>query len=258
MKTNELDKRLKEWAAQNRPAEAALADLEAKIRGALAAEPPPAEVRRGSAVFRGTAPLWLAAAAALALLLGGVRHLAPRRPAEFPVARGNGSAAPADFTPEQIAARRDILDEMESLFAGQVRWVRLDADGLRLGLAPPASAAEPQAQRLAVRTVIVARALDQKDWRTVWSSDVLTTAEEYVQSAAESGAAGGLEMWVHRLPDGRYVVDAEIDWPEGRLTRAYETQVLSAGKPERILTQTAEGREYRVYQSIEPLANGNG
>ena len=49
MKTNELDKRLKEWAARNRPADAALADLDAKIRKALAAEPPPAEVRQPQA-----------------------------------------------------------------------------------------------------------------------------------------------------------------------------------------------------------------
>ena len=257
MKTNELDKQLKEWAARNRPAEAALAELEAKIRGALAAEPPP-KFRREATIFRGTAPRWLAVAAALALLLGGVWHFAQRRSAELQAANGNGSAALADFTVEQLAARRDILDEMESLFAGQVRWVRLDADGLRLGLAQQASAAEPRAQRLAVRTVVVAREPDQKNWRTVWSSDVLTTAEEYVQIAAEPGAAGGMEMWVHRLPDDRYVVDAEIDWPEARLPRAYETRVLSVGKPERILTQTAEGHEYRVYQSIEPLANGNG
>ena len=44
MKTNELDKQLKEWAARNRPADAALADLEAKVRAALAAEPPPASL----------------------------------------------------------------------------------------------------------------------------------------------------------------------------------------------------------------------
>ena len=258
MKTNELDRKLKEWAARNRPAEAALAELEAKIRGALAAAPPAAHVRRARADFRGTAPLWLAAAAAVALLLGGVRHLAHRRSAELHAANGNGSAALADFTAEQLAARRDILDEMEALFAGQVRWVRLDADGLRLGLAQRAAAAEPRAQRLAVRTVVVAREQHQKNWRTVWSSDVLTRTEEYVEIASEPGAAGGLEMWVHRLPDGRYVVDAEIAWPEARLPRAYETRVLSVGKPERILTQTAEGHEYRVYQSIEPLANGNG
>ena len=258
MKTNELDKQLKEWAARNRPAEAALAELEAKICRALAAAPPAAHVRRARADFRGTAPRWLAAAAAVALLLGGGWHLAHRRAAELQAANGNGSAALADFTAEQLEARRDILDEMESLFAGQVRWVRLDADGLRLGLAQRAAVAEPRAQRLAVRTVVMVREQNQKTWQTVWSSDVLTRTEEYVEIAPESGAAGGLEMWVHRLPDGRYVVDAEIDWPEARLPRAYETQVLSVGKPERILTQTAEGHEYRVYQSIEPLANGNG
>ena len=258
MKTNELDKTLKEWAVRNRPADAALADLEAKIRRALAAAPAAPAVRGERGVFRGTAARWLAAAAALALLAGGGWHGAKLRSAARAAANGNGSAALADFTAEQLAVRRDIMDEMESLFAGQVRWIRLDADGLRLGLAQQASAAEPRAQRLAVRTVVVARERNQKNWRTVWSSDVLTRTEEYVEIASESGAAGGLEMWVHRLPDGRYVVDAEIDWPEARLPRAYETRVLSVGKPERILTQTAEGHEYRVYQSIEPLANGNG
>lgn len=259
MNTNELDKALKEWAVRNRPADAALADLDAKIRRALAAAPAAPAVRGERGVFRGTAARWLAAAAALALLVGGGWHGAKLRSAARAAANGNGSAALADFTAEQLAVRRDILDEMESLFAGQVRWVRLDAGGMRLGLAQEPAAPQPQAQRLAVRTVVVVREPNQKNWRTVWSSDVLTTAEEYVDIASETGAAaGGLEMWVHRLPDGRYVVDAGIDWPEARLPRAYETQVLSAGKPARILTQMAADREYRVYQSIEPLANGNG
>lgn len=255
MNVNELDDKLKEWAARNRPAEADLAELEAKIRGALAEAPAPTEIRSGPAAFRGTASRWLAAAAALALLLGGIGHLAHRRSAAFHAADGNGSAL-ATFTAEQLAARHDILDEVESLFAGQIRWVRLDADGLRLGLAPQAVAPESRTQRLAVRTVVVARERNQKNWRTVWSSDVLTRAEEYVEIASESGAAGGLEMWVHRLPDGRYVVDAEIDWPE--VPRAYQTRVLSVGRPERILTQRTEDREYRIYQSVEPLVKGNG
>lgn len=258
MKTNELDRALKEWAARNRPTDAALADLEAKIRGNLAAAPAAPAVRGERGVFRGTAARWLAAAAALALLAGGWWHGTKLRSADRAAANGNGSAALADFTAEQLAVRRDILDEMESLFAGQVRWIRLDAEGMRLGLAQDAAAPQPQAQRLAVRTVVVVREHDQQNWRTVWSSDVLTMAEEYVDIAPESDASGGLEMWVHRLPDGRYVVDAGVDWPEARLPRAYETQVLSAGKPARILTQMAAGREYRVYQSIEPLANGNG
>ena len=256
MKTNKLDQQLKEWAARNRPADAALKDLEAKVRAALATEPPSAG-RRGGTRFHGSAPRWLAVAAALALLLGGGWHFAQQRLAELHAANGNGSAALADFTAEQLAARRDILDEMESLFAGQVRWVRLDDDGLRLGLAEQAMATARQTQRLVVRTVVVAREQNRKDWRTVWASDVLTRTEEYVEIAPEPSAAGGLEMWVHRLPDGCYVVDAEIAWPEPRLPRTYETRVLSAGKPERILTQTVEGREYRVYQSIEPLAKEN-
>ena len=256
MKTNELDKMLKEWDARNRPDPERLAALEASVRAATAESPSPARRKRRPA--HGTALRWLAAAAALALVAGGVRFWAAVRSAEIRLADGNGSVALANRTAGQIAAWRDIMDEMDALFAGQVRWVRLDADGMRLGLAQKASGPEPQAQRLAVRTVVVARDGSQKDWQTIWSSEVLTRAEEYVEIASEPGVAGGLEMWVHRLPDGRYVVDAEIEWPEARFQRAYETRVLSAGQPQRILTQTVEDREYRVYQSIEPLANGNG
>ena len=257
MKTNELDGRLKEWAARNRPAAADLMGLKEKVRGALAAEPP-TEFRREVFVSRGTMWRWLAIAAALAVLLGGVRHFARRGSAELRAVNGNGLAALAHLTDEQLAARRDVLDEVEALFAGQVRWVRLDVDGMHLELARDPVMPQSQSQLLVVRTVVVARERNQKNWRTVWSSDVLTRAEEYVDAAPASGAAGGLEMWVHRLPDGCYVVDAGIDWPEARLSRTHETQVLSVGKPERILTQTTDGHEYRVYQSIEPLANGNG
>ena len=86
----------------------------------------------------------------------------------------------------------------------------------------------------------------------------MTRAEEYVEIAAEAGGEGEMELWVHELPDGRYAVDSEIEWPVAQLARSADTRVLSAGRPERILTQTMAGREYRIYQSIETLSNGNG
>ena len=259
MKKNTLDQLLKSWGDRNQPNADTLARLESQLRESWIQDPSAPAVKVDVESVRWSPRLWVAVAAGLLVLTmaGSLCWRSGRDPGALSAER-NGTLELVRFTAEQVSARLMILDEVETLFAGQIRWVRIDADGMRLGKVDDSARLEAKEPRLAVRTVIMARKENQAKWETVWSSDVLTCADEYIEIAPDAGFAGAMNLWVHQLPDGRYVVDSGIEWASPRLARSYETRILSAGQPERILTQTTAGLEYRIYQSIEPLANGNG
>ena len=259
MNNRELDQMLKEWGARNRPDAETLARLEAGMHETIsrAEAVAPAETVRRIPAW----PRWVAVAAGLAVLLaGGMVWQERQGPETACVPPGNGAAELARISAEQMAARRAILDELDALFDGQLCWVRLDAKQMHLEMKRnPAPATADERTRLVVRTVIVEREAGRTEWKPVWSSDVLTRTEEYVQIKADVESAGELELWVHPLPDGRFVLDSEIKWPAAQLVRPYDTQVFTAGQPQPVLVQTTSaGREYRIYQAVEPLENGRG
>jgi hypothetical protein len=257
MKPDPLKALLKSWAERTQAGDADLDALGARIRDALppvsASAPVPDEP---GGVFHPVRRR-LAAAAAAAILLGaGALLLHSPRKAGFPMAAVNGAEDHARLTAEQLAARRILLEETEALFADHLRWVQLDAAGMHLELSEATVRQEDPKAGLVVRTVMLTRKENQTDWETVWSSDILTRAEEYVEVAAASGCSGGMELWVHPLPDGRYAVDLQFQCPRQKVAMPGETRILSAGRPERILTRSAGGQEFRIYQSVETLVNG--
>ncbi len=259
MKPDPLNQLLKSWAERSQSGGADLEALGVRIRESLppvsASAPAPAET---GAVFHPVRHR-LAAAAVLAILLGaGALLLRGPREAGFPMAVENGAEEQARMTAEQVGARRILLEETETLFADHLRWVQLDDGGMHLELSETTVRLEEHRASLVVRTVMLLRKENQTDWETVWSSDILTRAEEYIEVAAATGCSGGIELWVHLLPDGRYAVDSQLQCPNEGVALPSETRILSAGRPERIMTRSAGGQEFRIYQSVEPLANGRG
>lgn len=258
MKTS-LDPLLKGWAERSQPDDQALRRLEDRVRSSFTPETASTDVPVEADVVFHPWRQRLAAAAALILLLGaGWLLMGKPRERLLQQAMRNGAEELAGYSAGQVVAWHAILDEVETLFAGQIRWINLDDGGMRLGMAEAEGPRAIRQPRLAVRTVIVAREGTQADWETVWASDVLTRAEEYVETASAGKETGGLELWVHQLPDGRFMVDSEIAWPQAGWIQSSESRILSAGRPEHILTQMISDREYRIYQTIEPLANGRG
>ena len=258
MNNHELDRMLKEWGERNRPDADTLARLEADLREAGRRE------RSSSGNLGGAGRefqpwlRWTAMAAGLAVLLAGGFMWKNVRESGASGAAGNGASDLARIPAEQLASGRAILDELDALFDGQLRWVRLDAKEMHLGMKAESARGEDSRTRLVVRTVIMERETGRTEWKPIWSADVLTRADEYVAMAPDDDSAGELELWVHRLPDGRYVLDSEIQWPAARLVRPYEAQVFCAGQPQQVFRQTSDGREYRIYQAIEALENGQG
>ena len=259
MKPDPLDQLLQGWAERSQPGAAEMEKLGARIRGSLPSDcatfAPPVETGMVFHLVRHR----LAAAAALAILLGaGALLLRGFREARVSTAALNGAEELVRLTSEQVAARRVLLEETEALFADHLRWVQLDAGGMHLELSKAAGRAEEREAGLVVRTVMLSRKDNQTDWETVWSTDILTRAEEYVEVAETTGCDGAMALWVHQLPDGRFAVDSQLHCPARGVAMPGETRILSAGRPERILMQSAGGQEFRIYQSVEPLANGRG
>lgn len=259
MKPDPLNVLLKGWAERTQAGEAELDALNARIRDVLPPVSASGPARESGGVVFHPVRRWLVAAAALAVLLGvGALLLRTPREAGFPVAALDDAEDYARLTAEQVAARRVLLGETEALFAEHLRWVQLDAEGIHLELSETAAPPEEREASLVVRTVVLSRKENQSNWETVWSSDILTWAEEYIEVAEAAGCSGGMGLWVHSLPDGRFAVDSQFQCPDRGVEAPGEMRILSASRPEQILTHFAGGREFRIYQSVEPLADGRG
>ncbi len=259
MNNNELDRVLKEWGERNQPDVETLARLEVKIREPIPHEKLDMDTVVEESIRASGWPRWIAMAAGLSILLVGTLLWNFHRDSDSPyAATGNGAAEFARISTEQAAAGRVLLEELDALFDGQLRWVRLDAKEMHLEMEETFVPHDSSRIRLVVRTVIVERKIGQTEWKSIWSSDVLTRTEEYVKIEAGTESAGELELWVHPLPDGRFVMDSEIEWSAARLLRPYDAQVFTAGQPQQVLVHTMADREYRIYQSVEPLENGQG
>ena len=259
MKPDPLKALLKGWAERSQAGETNLESLGVQIRNALPPISAYAPSPDGAGSVFHPVRYRLAAAAVLAILLGaGALLLRGPREADSPMAARNGAEELARLTAEQVAARRVLLEETEALFADHLRWVQVDAGGMHLELSKATVRQEEREAGLVVRTVMLSRKENQTDWETVWSSDILTRAEEYIEVAEALGCSGGMELWVHSLPDGRFAVDSQFQCPDWDVAMPGDIRILSAGRPERILTQTAGGQEFRIYQSVEPLVNGRG
>ncbi|MDD2240388.1 MAG: hypothetical protein PHI93_06985 [Kiritimatiellae bacterium] len=259
MKKNKLDSVLKAWGERNQPDAETQARLESRICDLPVPEPGSASPRMDPRPIHWAQGRWAAAAAVLVLAgtLGWMVFRSGLHP-EAQCAEQCVTQKLARFTEQQVSGHLAILDEVETLFPGQIRWVRLDEDGMQLQMDEKPAPVEAARPRMAVRMVMVARQENQDHWETVWSSDVLARTEEYIEISPNKGIAGEVGVWVLPLADGRYAVDSEIVWAASDGPASYETRILSAGQPEQILSQTTAGLETRIYQTVEPLMNGNG
>jgi hypothetical protein len=155
------------------------------------------------------------------------------------------------FDQQELAARQLLFGEMEQLFAGAVRWVKLTDDDMQFDLAtePIPSNGKP----VALRTV-VARQTENGEWEVVWKGDVMLPPDEYVAINNEKLPALGL--WVHRLPDGAYVVNTDIG--EGMSAGSEVVPFLPGGSKVQSVCLKSGQEQYRLTQSLAELSKGAG
>lgn len=158
------------------------------------------------------------------------------------------------FSSEQIAARKLLYSELNTLFQGAVRWASVTDEGLQFDLAP--SPIQTEENPVALRTVIARRSDDGASWIPVWQSDVMVTPNEYVSVPTQYENVDSVGLWVHRLPDGAYVVEADLR-SQGKASDAQMLQFFS-GDASQTVCFDAGGTQYRLCQSIAELSKETG
>ncbi len=164
------------------------------------------------------------------------------------------SALVSPFSTEQIAARKLLFGELDDLFAGTLRWVSITDEGLQFDFGPEPVRAE--SSPVALRTVISKRSADGQKWVTVWQADVMLAPDEYVSLTKPGYPVPALGLWLHRLPDGAYIVHADI----GDASQSSGSQMLPffpGGDAVQTVCLDTGGDQYRLSQSLAELTKGS-
>jgi hypothetical protein len=256
---DKLDTRLQQWGARALLDETRRRELEMRImrntRECLHVQANAATADNGSWLHWPGLVGW-ATLGSLAAVLVLLAVTLPRSANTVPppsVAQDHTLALP--FSPEQIAARKLIFGELDDLFAGTLRWVKLQNGQFQFdfGTEPVHTKEEP----VALRTVVSILSPETEEWVPVWNTDILLPTEEYVSLAKPDHPETLLGLWVHRLPDGGYIVQADIR-DAGKSSASQMLQFLAgSGTTESACLNTGE-TQYRISQSMAVLTEGAG
>lgn len=254
-----LDKLLQQWGNRTVPDATHRRELEMRVmrntRECLHAHANAATSDKGSLLRWPGIVGWVTLGAVAAALVMAVLtwQLDEGKIAPPQVANDHSKVSP--FSPEQIAARKLLFGEMDDLFAGTLRWVSLTDDGLQFDLGTDPVRAETSP--VALRTVVSKRSADGQNWVTVWQADVMIAPDEYVSLARPELSMPTLGLWVHRLPDGAYVVHADIG-DAGNASGSQMLPFFPGGDAVQTVCLDSGGDKYRLSQSLAELSKGSG
>ncbi len=255
-----LDELLRAWGSRTAPDAVCRRNLAASVmrttreslRAGTGVE---AEPLQGPAMRLPRMPVWVAlGATAAGLVLAVITwQRGEDRAAPEQVAQDRSLASP--FSAKQVAARTLLFGELDALFAGTLRWVSMQADRMQfdVGTEPVRSGDAP----VALRTVVSKLSPATQDWVPVWQADILLPPEDYVVLETSGTFAARLGLWVHRLPDGGHVVQADIANGGGASNSHLLHFRPGSAAVEMACLKTGEAH-YRISQSLAILMEGSG
>jgi hypothetical protein len=254
-----IDEQLQRWNAEQVEEESRLAEIRSRIMEAL-----PAVMAESKAA--GTEPVKrtgghptllvrfgyaaLGAAACLIFMLAVSRFAAP------PVPKATGSMASVRemvALPEaRVAAGCRLFKELESLFNGDLQWVAESNGEIAMGVgeSPETAGGDP----VLVRLTVMQRVSESADWTSAWQSDVVVRGQEAVDIVPHGEGASRLTLWVYPMNDGKIAVDTALALTAPATFRVNETIVAKPMVPVQVGEGTENGIEYRLYQTVVPLA----
>lgn len=243
--TDNLDKLLKDWSSHTATDDKALAGLERSIAtGMREASHRPSVVLPEAATFSPWGRLaWFAlgAATALAVALSFVRIPAPP----------NGVHAP-ELVQTSESVRR-LFDEVNRLFAGNLKWIAQSDGAVELGISPDQDEFARDGEPFAVHIAVVSRAGNEGPWKKVWESDILTRSEQAIDIAPNQKRDDRIGLWIYPVADGRFAVDSRLSLNAPVRIYSDSSDVVEDGKPVPIAVMTVGDRQYRVYQTVTRL-----
>ena len=254
-----IDEQLQRWNAEQVEDESRLAEIKGRIMEALPSVMAEPTVLGTESVRRtGGHPMLvvrfgyaaLGAAACLIIMLAVSRFAVPD------VLNGTGAMASVrDMValPEaRVAAGCRLFKELETLFNGDLQWVAESNGEIAMGVgeSPEASDGDP----VLVRLTVMQRVSESADWTSAWQSDVVVRAQEAVDIVPRGEGASRLTLWVYPMNDGKIAVDTALALTAPATFRVNETIVAKPMVPVQVGEGTENGIEYRLYQTVVPLA----
>lgn len=259
---NELDKKLKNWASSHEASPDHLLKVKETIRRnvvrrslseggrGILAWPAKRSREAWATLSFWTFPRVAAMAAAALLFLWVGMQLGRSSPT--PVARPDAADdVLAAISSQQAEGDRVLFSEMNRLFAGQLRYVTRSGGNVDMTLeSKPESSAIIGTPTL-VRVTIVKRR-DGGKWEPCWGVDVLARGEEFVDIAPEQGG-GRLRIWAYPMDDGKVAVDLDMNINAPVQLSSTKSLVMDQGRPVQLISQSKDGVEYRVFQTVKAL-----
>lgn len=259
MTQDRLDKLLKQWAAAHATSEEHARKLSDRIADELAASHlrvlDPAADWRVPRPRRRRLP-WAPLGIAAALLVAATVSLFLRWPSvpDGVVPDSEAASSPAAaIDPAELHAGARLFQEMEALFANDLRWVADTDDTVRLGVRPTSGAPVAGETRLMIRVVVLRRGRDATSWHELMKADLFARSQELVEAVLDPKLDNRLVLWAYALPDGKVAIDSSLRLTTPIRASVDATNVLTPGKSASVLSLETEDAEYRICEVVTPL-----
>jgi hypothetical protein len=248
--TDKLNRLLKEWSSHTAADDEALNGLERKVALKMRETNYAASVAlqdvKGFSLWGRFAWFSLGATAAFVVALTLVR---------LPIAP---DPVPAPELARSSASVRHMFDEVNRLFAGNLKWIAQFGGAVELGISPDKDESACDREPFAVHIAVVSRAGGDAPWKKVWETDILTRSEQTIEIALNKDRNDLIGLWIYSVDEGRFAVDSRLSMNVPVRIYSDSCDVVEDGKPTVISVITVGSREYRVYQTVTRLRENAG
>ncbi len=253
--TDTFDKKLQDWGARTQPGAAHLRQLQERVmrdtRETLHAQHDPSEMHvQEHNLRRPTVLGWTSLGVAASALILGVSLWSTMQENNEMRSVEQDKTIAVPFDAEQIAARQIIFSELDALFAGTLRWVTLQDDAFSFDF--NTEPVRKQDAPVALRTVVSKRSPETHEWIPLFHADILLPTDEYVSLEKPDLPHSQLGLWVHRLPDGNYIVQTDIqeaEYPSDSQMLKFQAGSSAA----EVVSMKTGNTQYRISQSLAVL-----
>lgn len=254
MNNEELNRILKDWAAQNACAPEQVDRLAKQISQ---------ETRRlryenrFADVWSEPLSVWkkLRYVAVGAVLAVVVAVLILRMPP--PSAQNAGEDADAEvigmagISANQLQSCTKLYHEIKRLFPDGLRWIAQSDGEVGIGMETSSDAASAKATPMIVKVSVLSRKTGDNAWRQIWSTELIMNDQDMVEVVPDRQTDNKLALWVYPLEDGKLAVDSSVSLHLPITVESRLNAVVTPGQPTQMALLKLDGIEYGIFQTVD-------
>ncbi|MBM79905.1 MAG: hypothetical protein CMJ78_04845 [Planctomycetaceae bacterium] len=260
-----LDDLLNQWSLGNQISDVESAQLAKQIVDAAVATPSEEAIELARSVTnRRSRSLTSVLTIAVAVMISICFLWSPQETARPLAVINTLPSTSVGWSKEQLQEKAVLLDEMNSLFDGKLKWISEMNGDVQVSLASASSG--EGSKPLAVRVVVERRLPGCGDWSAAWTVDLLTHSEQLVSVDGDENAPG-FSVWAYVLPDGMITLETDLDFRDRAIAASLDgsadnsapvlksatSELHSNGEIREVLQQQVDGIEFRVLQLVSVL-----